>query len=127
MVWFGKPAVAAAIYLPAAAAGVLLPYAALPTLEMGGTTWGATVAFGVAGVVLTAAGLGCGALFALWAASGAAAVCLAPKVGLGCRGLGFRVEDPELASAGGNGLNSEPHGFCGVLTSWVSVSSEGSV
>lgn len=30
MVWYGRPLLAYAVYLPAAAAGLVLPYAALP-------------------------------------------------------------------------------------------------
>lgn len=80
MVWFGKQTLIYAIYLPATLAAMVAPYA-LTTgrgMDLPTTLLGTSLAQSALAVAITrGAGLGSGAIFAIWAAAGVLAACCA--------------------------------------------------
>eukprot|EP00887_Chlorella_sp_A99_P005787 scaffold1.g5787.t1 len=106
LVWYGRPALAHAIYLPASAAGLLLPYALAPALApapakpggrgaaalaspaVQGRTLGSALFFAACSALLTLAGMHSAFLFAAWVA----ATLAAAAAGAAARGRGFLAE-----------------------------------
>ena len=79
MIWFGRNALAAAIYAPAALAGLLLPYAAFPAAaaRVDAAVLGVALCRALEAAALTYLGAKCGYAFAVWGAAGALSL-LAP-------------------------------------------------
>lgn len=94
MAWYGRPAVAYAIYLPAAAAGLLLPYALLPVASprgakrgtsAAGRSMGTALLFALLCSGLTSIGMHSSFFWALWAFFASIAAAL---LGTGASGGG---------------------------------------
>lgn len=93
MVWFGKQSLIYAIYLPVMLAAMVAPYALAigRGMDLPTTLLGTSLAQSALAVAMTrGAGLGSGAIFAIWAAAGVLAACSAAaltraraQVGLG--------------------------------------------
>ena len=89
--WYGRPALAYAIYLPAAAAGLLLPYALLPAPAAGGPlspavrgrSLGSALFFALFASLLTSIGMHSAFLFVLWAAAALVAALFGSLTGPG--------------------------------------------
>ena len=78
MVWFGKQSLVYAIYLPATLAAMVAPYAVAigRGMDIPTTLLGTSLAQSLLAVAMTrGAGLGSGAIFAIWAAAGVLAAC----------------------------------------------------
>ncbi|EFN50786.1 hypothetical protein CHLNCDRAFT_142511 [Chlorella variabilis] len=90
MVWYGRPLLAYAVYLPAAAAGLVLPYAALPAPRgaAASRSLGAALLFALLCSGLTSIGMHSSFFYALWAASAALAAAALGGGGEGGRGWG---------------------------------------
>jgi hypothetical protein len=107
MVWYGRPYVALAIYIPAALAGLLLPYSrttagapAAPLPKAGGASpaeraraqsLGTALFYSAFACALNFVGMHSAYLFAAWAAGALAAALLAPARRLGWRAGGAAV------------------------------------
>lgn len=80
MAWYGRPAVAYAIYLPAAAAGLLLPHLLAPPRPGGATplgrSLGTALLFALICSGLTSVGMHSSFFYAIWAAGAAASAAL---------------------------------------------------
>lgn len=94
LVWYGRPVVAYASFLPAATAGLLAPYALAPAASAGGATpaarsVGAALLFSMLCSGLTAIGMHHAFFYGIWAAGAAlAAALLGTGGGGGSRGGG---------------------------------------
>lgn len=89
MVWFARPLLGYAIYLPAAAAVLLLPwinteYDCVGTSPLAYHMGGAALLNAAVAAALTRAGVGMALLFAAWAGGGAAAALAIGVAGVRC-------------------------------------------